>query len=574
MKKDYFEMFAPYKKKIKISLLLLLLFEAVNLVNPLLFKEMIDSLILFDKNKINKLIFLAGAMFAVNVAGSIFYYAKSKYIYTSIYEIEKEIKEKVHRKLLTLPISYHEKKNIGGEISKIQRGMDRMITFFYLMIFDFFPVCFKILITAGIIIYTDFYLGVIFVFFIPFFVYISYVKNKKLDSLREKINTMDEKTYAKLGEGIENIMTVQSFSQEEREISEFKIMQKSLFEASKFRVNLFLWHNLERNMILNVGRVCGLGYGLYLAYFGYISPGSFVMFLTLSETVYLSLYRFSHSINSISDNAESVSRINALLKEDMKIPQIARPLKRKLTGTVEFRDVCFSYSRKIPVLKDISFMLEKGKTLAIVGPSGSGKSTIIKLLYRHFDADKGTILVDGVDIKFYNLTNYRWQMAVVPQEVELFNTTISKNISYSKPMVSDDEIMNAAKISHVDEFVRKFPKKYDTVVGEKGLRLSGGQRQRIGIARALVVNPAILVFDEATSSLDSVSEREIQKAIKDISGKCTMIIIAHRLSTIKNADMIIVLDKGQIAEIGTHKSLVAKKGSLYCKLYKSQEIIR
>ncbi|MCK5476987.1 MAG: ATP-binding cassette domain-containing protein, partial [Candidatus Aenigmarchaeota archaeon] len=180
--------------------------------------------------------------------------------------------------------------------------------------------------------------------------------------------------------------------------------------------------------------------------------------------------------------------------------------------------------------------------------------------------------IDGLNIKYHNLNCYRWQMAIVPQEVELFNTTIEKNISYSKPMASKEEVMNVSKISHVHEFVKKFPKQYDTIVGEKGLKLSGGQRQRIGIARALVVNPAILVFDEATSSLDSVSEKAIQKAIKDISGKCTMIIIAHRLSTIKKADKIIVMDKGRIVEEGTHKTLLAKKDSLYRKLYESQDI--
>ncbi|MCK5040313.1 MAG: ABC transporter ATP-binding protein [Candidatus Aenigmarchaeota archaeon] len=568
MKLNFLDMFKPYKKDIIISLLLIFLFEAINLVNPLIFKELIDLLILFDNTKLNKMILLAGVMFGIHVTASIFYYFESKYIFKSIYKIEKEIKEKVHRKLLTLPISYHEKRNIGGEISKIQRGMDRMIELFYSMLFDFFPVCFKIIVSTIILLSVNLKLAAIFVFFIPLFVFISYQHDRKLQPLRKKINTMDEETYAKMGENVENIRTVQSFSQENREIEEFEIMQRSLFETAKFRINLFLKHNFFRNMILNFGRIFCLAYGLYLAHLGQISPGSFVMFLTISETVYLSLYHFSRSINNISDNAESVRRINALLKEDMKIKQIARPIKRKLDGMVDFRDVSFSYSSKSPVLKDISFVAEKGKTLAIVGPSGGGKSTIIKLLYRHFDAGKGKILVDGIDITYYNLVNFRWQMAIVPQEVELFNTTIKNNISYSKPMVSDEQIIDAAKMSHVHEFVKNMPKGYDTLVGEKGLKLSGGQRQRIGIARALIVEPAILVFDEATSSLDSVSEKAIQRAIKDISGKCTMIIIAHRLSTIKNADKIIVIDDGRIVEEGNHKTLSAKKDSLYNKLYK------
>ena len=381
---------------------------------------------------------------------------------------------------------------------------------------------------------------------------------------------MDEEAYAKIGEGVENIRTVQSFSQETREINEFEIMQKSLFDTAKFRINLFLKHNLERSMILNIGRVCGLGYGLYLANFGQISPGSFVMFLTISETVYMAIYRLSNSFNQINDTIDSVKRVNDLLKEDFKIPQISRPVKKRIKGNIEFKKVNFCYSPENKVLENITFKIKKGKTFAIVGPSGSGKSTIIKLLYRHFDTTEGKILVDGINIRNYDLSIYRWQMAVVPQEVELFNTTIKKNIAYSNPKATDDEIIKAAKIANINNFIEKLPKKYETIVGEKGLKLSGGQRQRIGIARAIVVKPAILVFDEATSSLDSISEKQIQKALKTISGKYTIIIIAHRLSTIKNADKIIVVENGKIIEQGNHKTLIKKQNGFYKKLYKMQ----
>ncbi|MCK5476645.1 MAG: ABC transporter ATP-binding protein, partial [Candidatus Aenigmarchaeota archaeon] len=254
----FYEMFKPFSKKIKISLFMIFFFEMIYLSNPIIFKELIDLLILFDKNQLNKMIALSLLMFGMNIFLSLFYYAKSKYIFNTIYTVEKTIKEQVHKKLLTLPISYHETKNIGGEISKIQRGMDRMINLFYSMIFDFMPICFKIIVSAVLIATVNLKLSAIFVFFIPLFAYISYINNIKLNPLREKINTLDKETYAKMGECVENIRTVQSCSQEEREIEEFKIMQTSLFHTAKFRIRMFLMHNLERNMLLNIGRIIGL----------------------------------------------------------------------------------------------------------------------------------------------------------------------------------------------------------------------------------------------------------------------------------------------------------------------------
>ena len=240
----------------------------------------------------------------------------------------------------------------------------------------------------------------------------------------------------------------------------------------------------------------------------------------------------------------------------------------KIKGTVSFKNVAFSYPsrQEVEVLKDVNFNAEFGQKIAIVGPSGAGKSTISSLLLRFYDITSGEILVDGKNIYDYDLENLRGNMSIVPQDVILFGGTIRENIAYGKPDATDEEIMLAAKQANALNFVEGFPEKFETLVGERGVKLSGGQRQRIAIARALLKNPSILILDEATSSLDSESEKLVQEALEVLMEGRTSIIIAHRLSTIRNADKILVLDNGKITEEGTHQELINLENGIYKNL--------
>jgi ABC-type multidrug transport system fused ATPase/permease subunit len=241
---------------------------------------------------------------------------------------------------------------------------------------------------------------------------------------------------------------------------------------------------------------------------------------------------------------------------------------QKIKGNVTFNNVAFSYhSRKeIKVLKDVSFTANFGQKIAIVGPSGTGKSTIASLLLRFYNIDEGEILVDGKNIYDFDLENLRGNMSIVPQDVILFGGTIRENIAYGKPNATEEEILTAAKQANAYNFIESFPEKFETIVGERGIKLSGGQRQRIAIARALLKNPSILILDEATSSLDSESEKLVQEALEILMEGRTSIIIAHRLSTIRSADQILVLDKGKITEQGTHQELIALENGIYKNL--------
>ena len=240
---------------------------------------------------------------------------------------------------------------------------------------------------------------------------------------------------------------------------------------------------------------------------------------------------------------------------------------------MEFRGVDFSYNGdKIKALSKINLTINPGCITALVGPSGGGKTTLARMVYRHYDPTSGGVFLDGKDLREYDLYAFRKFMSIVPQEVEVFDLTVGENIAYAKPDANFEDIEAVAKMANADEFIKKLPDGYNTKVGERGVKLSGGQRQRLGIARALLVNPRILIFDEATSSLDSQSEKLIQEAMGRISKGRTTIIIAHRLSTIKKADKIVVIDNGEIVEEGSHAELSDQGGALYVKLLKLQEV--
>ncbi|MDI1303510.1 MAG: ABC transporter transmembrane domain-containing protein [bacterium] len=311
-------------------------------------------------------------------------------------------------------------------------------------------------------------------------------------------------------------------------------------------------------------------YGVRLSISGEMSVGQLISFVLYSTFVGASFGGIAELYAQIQKAIGATERVFELLDETPeKINSVQNAAEtQKIKGDVTFNKVAFSYhSRKeIKVLKDVSFTANFGQKIAIVGPSGTGKSTIASLLLRFYNIDEGEILVDGKNIYDYDLENLRGNMSIVPQDVILFGGTIRENIAYGKPNASEEEILIAAKQANAYNFIESFPEKFETIVGERGIKLSGGQRQRIAIARALLKNPSILILDEATSSLDSESEKLVQEALEILMEGRTSIIIAHRLSTIRSADQILVLDNGRITEQGTHQELIALENGMYKNL--------
>jgi ATP-binding cassette subfamily B protein len=327
--------------------------------------------------------------------------------------------------------------------------------------------------------------------------------------------------------------------------------------------------NVGQGLIISIGLMIVMGLAGQDIKAGNLSIGSFVVVNTYLIQLYLPLNFLGYIYREIRQSVADMERMFSLLTEDPDIMdnQKAAPL-RISGGRIDFENITFSYGPRA-VLKNLSFSVEAGKRVALVGPSGAGKSTISKLMFRFYDPDTGDIRIDGQSLRDLEQSSLRAEIAMVPQDTVLFNTTIAENIAYGTNALDMDAVRNAARLASLDDFISSLPDGYDTKVGERGLKLSGGEKQRVAIARAILKNPSIFLFDEATSALDSHTEKQIQQSLNAISEERTTLIIAHRLSTIVSCDEILVLVKGEIIERGTHKTLLSKKG-VYFDMWQRQ----
>jgi subfamily B ATP-binding cassette protein MsbA len=411
--------------------------------------------------------------------------------------------------------------------------------------------------------------GLILLSSIPAFILISLKFSKKLISIQDSVRDSIEKLSGMMTESIINIKTIKSYATEDRHYNKFtKQLKDTVAKDIKYfvsRINM----NFFRITTMDLAQLSILGIGIYWTLNGKISLGTFTLAWQYTNRSMQPLWHLTRRIDDIQRKMRSVKRVFELVDTKPEIEDAPNAKNLKITkGKISFENVSFSYKDK-EVVKNLSLEVPAGKVLAIVGKSGSGKTTLVKLLSRFYDIKSGKISIDGQDIVNVTQRSLRKNIGVVLQDSILFNDTAANNISYGRPTAKQAEIVSAAKKANADVFIRNLPDKYQTVVGERGVKLSGGEQQRINIARAILKNPPILILDEATSSLDSESEQLIQDALwKLIEGRTT-IIIAHRLSTIMRADLIVVMDKGKIIETGTHEDLVEGDG-LYSRLFEIQ----
>jgi subfamily B ATP-binding cassette protein MsbA len=370
-------------------------------------------------------------------------------------------------------------------------------------------------------------------------------------------------------ETLTGIEVVKSFANEKREIGEFQ------HNTNKYRLT-FTKLSLLRTflepfteMIVLVMLLGLLGIGSLFITRGSWEVKMLTEYLMLLGLLSAPIRRVPRVVSNFKVASASIDRIMNLLAIKPKIVENENPVDRSIDGIIEFKKVWFSYNAENDVLKDISFKAEKGDVIALVGPSGAGKTTIANLIPRFYDCQEGEVLVDDINVRDYSLKSLRTQIGIVSQNISLFNTSIRNNIIYAKPHATEDEIFEAARKAYAYDFIMELPNGFGTNVGERGVKLSGGQKQRISIARTVLMNPEILILDEATSSLDSESEYYIQLAINELMEGRTSVIIAHRLSTINHATKIVVLDKGDIVDVGSHDALI-ERCSLYSKIYDLQ----
>ena len=483
---------------------------------------------------------------------------------------------KAIRKILTLPLEFYDENNPGRISGRVARGLSNHTWTYPEVAGQMIP---KIIRVLGIFVMISLVEWRIAVLFLVSFVFILSFTIKNLTRLiyKEKIlEKYEENTESRTSEIVTNIKTVKAFATESAELDRQARRVKNEFNFLNYRIHkgytrLFSWQRL----VIESSVFTVLALTLWATVQGQISLGHFVTTLTVSSMAYAELEPISQLAEVFARRYASMQRLQEFMQlpvgTDVAIldqPEAVRHYQ--FTGKVHFEAVTFGYDPERPVLKHIDLLIQPNQTVALVGRSGSGKSTLVKLLFRYFEPQSGRILIDGQDIRQLDITGYRRRLAIVHQEVDVFNGTLFDNLLYGNPTATAAEVESACQIARVDEFIKLLPQGYKTVVGERGVRLSGGQRQRLGIARALLVNPDVLVFDEATSSLDYESERSIQLAMRSILGTRTTIIIAHRLSTVREADQIVVLDQGAIIEVGNHQQLLAQQG-IYHRLHTLQE---
>lgn len=480
------------------------------------------------------------------------------------------------KKILTLPLEFYEENNPGRIASRITKGITNHTWTYPEIAGQLIPKLVKVL---GIFIVIWFIQWQIALFFLGSFLLIlsfTLIKLRYIIGLERTLDDHQESTESRNSEIITNIKTVKAFATESQELKRQTTRLNRELTVVIHRIHRdYVKLATYQNTIVQFCLFMVLGFTLFSTVGGKMSLGYFVVTYTLANMAYSELSPISILAEVFARRYSSMVRFYEFMEledgqDSINLNSDKNQVFYEFTGKVEFRKLTFGYIPEKPVLQDINLFIEPYQTVALVGHSGSGKSTLVKLLFRYFQPNHGQILIDGKNIQNLDITAYRRRLAIVHQDVDVFNGTLLNNLTYGNPKATLEEVNEACRIARADEFINQLEKGYYTTVGERGVRLSGGQKQRLGIARALLVNPDVLIFDEATSSLDYESERSIQLAMQNILGTRTTIIIAHRLSTIREADKIVVLDNGRIIEIGSHEELLNSQG-IYRRLHALQE---
>lgn len=486
--------------------------------------------------------------------------------------------EQAIQKILTLPLEFYDEHNPGRIAGRVARGLANHTWTYPQIAGILIPKLVRVLGIVVVIWLIEWRIAILFFLSFVFILIFSINDLKELVVQEEKLDRYQENTESRTSEIVTNIKTVKAFATEASELKRQRQRLNRELNVVLFRVHLgYVKLSTWQKTVIQICVFAVLGMTLWATVQGRISLGHFITTLTVSSMAYAELEPISDVAEIFARRYASMLRFHEFMQRPLGrdaagivLAPTEQPTAYQFTGKVEFSGVSFSYDSRRPVLQDVQLLVEPYQTVALVGRSGSGKSTLVKLLFRYFEPDRGRILIDGIDIRQLDITGYRKRLAIVHQDVDVFNGTLLDNLTYGNPTISLAKVREACRIARVDEVIEQLPRGYHTVVGERGVRLSGGQRQRLGIARALLVEPDVLIFDEATSSLDYESERSIQLAMKSIQGTCTTIVIAHRLSTVRDADKIVVLDKGKIVEVGSHAELLRREG-IYQRLHSLQE---
>ena len=595
--RDILNYYRPYRSLAIFSIAAASFFEIVDLLVPyaigqilnVLSGQPIDKVVqsaialvanLTDlpQNKFLSLAVLLGLIFVVTVIRAPIQVWSSWWFHWYIALLSRsEQFQKSLEKILTLPLEFYDENNPGRIAGRVAKGLENHTWIYPEIAGQLIPKLLRILGIFVVIWLIEWRIGLLF---LVSFVLILSFHLKDLQQIIEQERRLDkymENTQSRNSEIVTNIKTVKAFATEALELKRQRQRLRRELKVVLFRIHLgYIKLATLSTTVIQFCVFLVLGLTLFATVTNQISLGHFVTTLTVSSMAYAELEPISNLAEVFARRYASMLSFHEFMQQPTGSDAVslanlsATATSYRFTGKLEFSHVTFGYDPRRPVLQNINLLIEPHQTVALVGRSGSGKSTLVKLLFRYFEPNQGQILIDGEDIRRLDVANYRRRLAIVHQEVDVFNGTLLDNLTCGNPAASFEQVQEACRIARLDEVIEQLPEGYYTIVGERGVRLSGGQRQRLGIARSLLVAPDVLIFDEATSSLDYESERSIQLAMRSILGTRTTIIIAHRLSTVREADKIVVLDRGEIVEVGSHAELLRREG-IYRRLHSLQE---
>jgi len=556
----------PYWKYLIIAGISNLTITGINLLGPWLARQLINIITNLNQYPDAKryIIRLSIILIASYIARIIFQFLASYLSHYAAWHLVAHMRSLVYDKLQQLSFRFFQDKQTGQLMSRVVNDTANFEALIAHAVPDLFTNALIILGVMVILFIVNPTLAFLSLLPIPFLVYTGTRFAKRvLPNFREAQRALADLN-ADLQDNISGIREIQLFNQQKRELAKIQNKVYRHIQALLNALRLSAIFHPTVSFLSSIGTVIVSSVGGIMAVNGRVSAGDIVGFMLYLNMFYFPITALSQVIENIQQALAGAERVFEILETESEIKEKPNAIKLKdVKGRVTFENVSFSYDKKVPVLKNITFNIEPGQMVAFVGPTGVGKTTIMYLLVRFFDPDSGSIKIDGIDIRDVTLKSLHDNISMVMQDVFLFNGTIAENIAYGKEDATMDEIINAAKIACAHEFIVELPDGYYTYIGERGVKLSGGQKQRLAIARAVLKNAPILILDEATSSVDTETETKIQEAINNLAGTKTILIIAHRLSTVKRADKIIVLKEGEIVEEGTHEELMALKGLYY-----------
>lgn len=559
----------PYKVTFYFVAVAAILLSFFAVLRPYLLKVTVDDAI--TPQNYDNLVFYVGLMAGVLVLEVIFQFLFVYFANWLGQEVVRDLRVNLFKHMLNFKMTYFDKSAVGRLVTRAVSDIETIASIFSQGLFMIISDILKMLVVIGFMFYQSWQLTLLVLTVLPLIMYATRVFQKKMKVAFEEVRTQVANLNTFVQERITGMKIVQLFTREKEEYKNFKEINDKHRNAWVKTV----WYNsiffpiAEMATSITIGLIVWFG-GLRAVADDGITLGVIIAFIELSQLLFRPLRQIADKFNTLQMGMVAANRVFGILDTDSSISNVGKIEVKDLKGEIEFKNVRFSYTDDEEVLKGVSFKANAGETIAIVGATGAGKSTVINLLNRFYEIDSGQILVDGIDIKDITLESLRSEIAVVLQNVFLFADTILANINLSNPDISEEDVINAAKQIGIHDFINTLPNAYHYNVKERGAMLSSGQRQLISFLRAYMSNPSILILDEATSSVDTYSELLIQEATDKITKGRTSIVIAHRLATIKKADKIMVMDAGEIVEIGTHSELLQKKDGYYKNLYEVQ----